>query len=161
MCDPLTLGIAQGGLSLIGSASAVSAQNTAASNNRANSIQAMNAEQGQTTADYIEQNRSLIQGGFDAILEGRDAEATAYSSAVQAGAQGASVFAVLRNNRQIMGRNKSRTGQEMSSLRTQTTRQFDNIRAKAQGRINQVAPTGLNLGDFASALAPIGRAIQG
>lgn len=161
MCDPLTLGIAQGGLSLIGASEAVNEQNRASAANRQASIQAMNDEQAQTMEDYIEQQRSLIQGSFDAILQGREEEATAYTSAVQNGVQGGSVKAMLRDARQRAGRSRSRSQQEMRSLETQTSRQQTNIRSRAGSRINSVPTTRLNFGDFASALAPIGRAISG
>lgn len=161
MCGPLALGIAQGGLSLIGSAAAVSEQNAASARNRQHAILAMNDENAQATNKYLEDNRSLIQGGFDSILAGRANEATAYTSALQNGVSGASVKAVLRDHRQLMGRNKGRTQQEVASLRQSTSDNFKNIRSRTQGRINQVPTTSLNVGDFASALSPIMRAAAG
>lgn len=155
MCNPLALGLAQGGLSLIGSAAEVNAQNEASDRNRQHSIRAMNEEQADSMARYVEDQRSLIQGSFDAILEGRAEEATAYASAVQNGVTGSSVKAVLRDSRQKTGRSTSRTKQEMSSLRTQTGNQQKHIRSKAQGRINQVPRTSLNMGHIASAISPI------
>lgn len=161
MCDPITLGVAQGGLSLIGASAAVSEQNAASARNRQNAVAAMNEQQAQEQENYVEQQRSLIQGGFDAILQGREDEATAYASALQNGVSGGSVKAVLRESRQRAARSQDRTQQEMSSLRTQTTRNQRGIQTQTQGRINSVARTSLNIGDFASALAPIGRAAMG
>lgn len=161
MCDPLTLGIAQGGLSLIGAGAAVNEQNAASARNRQNAVMAMNEQQAQEQETYIEQQRSIIQGGFDAILQGREDEATAYASALQNGVSGGSVKAVLRDSRQRAARSASRTGQEMASLRTQTNRNQRGIYTQTRGRINSVATTSLNIGDFASALAPIGRAAMG
>jgi len=153
MCDPLTLGMAA--LSGIQSASAIGDQNKAASDNRANALQAQNAEIEQSGKQFIEQNRSLIQGGFDAVLQGRADEATAYTSAIENGVQGASVKALLRSQKQITDRSKSRGAQEMSSLLDQQGTNLKHIGAKAQARINSVPTTRWTLGDTAGLLSPI------
>lgn len=153
MCDPLT--IAMAGLSAASSASAIGAQNSAAVKNDAHAKAAMNDEYVSTTEQFIEQNRSLIQGGFDAVLEGRANEATAYASAIENGVQGASVKAVLRDHRQKTQRSSGRTKQEMKSLKDQTGANYKHIRSKAQGRINSVPTTSFGLGDAANALSHI------
>lgn len=155
MCDPVTAGAAMGGLQLIQTMSGISDQNRAAKRNARAAGQAQADETDQTTASYIEQQRGLLQGSFDAILEGRANEATAYTSAVENGVQGASVRAMLRDRSQKAGRNKSRAEQEMGSLRAQTGASYKHIRSKAKGRINSVSPTKFGLGDAAGILAPI------
>lgn len=162
MCEPtLLLGAVSGGLSLMASQAQVDEQNAAAARNRQHSLLAANEEYAQVQDRYIEENRSLIQGGFDSILAGRADEATAYASALQNGVSGNSVKAVLRDHRQMTGRNKSRTSMEAASLRKNATNNFTNVRSRAQGRINQVPTTSLNMGDYASALSPILRAVSG
>lgn len=156
MCEPTTLALA--GLSAMSSASTISAQNSAAVQNAANAKQAMNDSYASTTEAFIEQNRSLLQGGFDAILEGRANEATAYASAIENGVQGASIKASLRAARQKTDRSQVRTSQEMKSLRTQTGANLKHIRTGAQNRINSVPTTRWTLGDTAGVLAPIVKA---
>lgn len=152
MCDPVTAGLtALRGISTI---SEIQEQNSAAGANARNAIRAQNDETATTTEQYIEQNRSLIQGGFDAILEGRSAEAEAYTSAVQNGVQGASVKAVLRDRQQKTSRSTGRTKQEMDSLARQTGANFKHISTKAQGRINSVPTTSFGLGDLAKIATP-------
>lgn len=153
MCDPATIGMAA--LSGIQSASAIGEQNSASATNRVNANNAMNDEIEQSGKQYIEQQRSLIQGGFDAVLQGRADEATAYTSAIENGVQGASVKALMRSQKQITDRNKGRTLQEMSSLSDQQGANFKHIAAKAQGRINSVPTTKWTIGDTAKVLAPI------
>lgn len=153
MCDPLT--IAMAGLSAASSASAIGAQNSAAVKNDAHAKAAMNDEYVSSTEQYIEQNRSLIQGGFDAVLEGRANESIAFASAIENGVQGSSVKALLRDRRQKSSRSAGRTEQEMKSLKDQTGANYKHIRSKAQGRINSVPTTSFGLGDAANALSPI------
>ena len=152
MCDPVT-----GGLMAINAASSISSiseQNGSAAANAANATQAANNEYASTTAQYIEQNRSLIQGGFDAILEGRAAESAAYASAIENGVQGASIKAVMRSQRQNTRRGAGRTRQELQSLRTQTGANYDHIASKQQGRINSVPTTSFGIGDLAKIATP-------
>jgi len=172
MCEPATLaliattvgpamtaavssGAASAALTGVGIAADISAQNKAAKGNARNAKIAMNQEQATTTEQYIEQNRSLLQGGFDAILEGRAAESEAYTSAIQNGVQGASVKAVLRDRKQKTARGAGRTNQEMDSLKRQTGANLDHIRSKAQGRINQSPTTSIGFGDLARIAAPM------
>ena len=152
MCDPT---IAMAGLNVAKSASAIGAQNSAAVQNDAHAKAAMNDEYVSSTEQYIEQNRSLIQGGFDAVLEGRANESIAFASAIENGVQGSSVKALLRDHRQKTQRSSGRTKQEMKSLKDQTGANYKHIRSKAQGRINSVPTTSFGLGDVANALSPI------
>lgn len=152
MCNP-AYGVAA--LQFIGSNASINAQNANAEQTAVNANAAANDEYASTTKQYIEQNRSLIQGGFDAVLQGREDEALAYTSAIENGVQGASVKAVLRDSRQSTGRSTARTSQEIASLRTQVGANLDHIESKAQGRINSASPTGFNLGDAAQVLSPI------
>lgn len=153
MCDPVTVGLAA--ISGVQSMSAISEQNSASLENRANANAAMNDEIEQSGQQYIEKQRSLVQGAFDAVLEGRADESAAYTSAIESGVQGASVKALLRNQKQVSDRNTSRTMQEMESLETQQGSNFKNITAKAQSRINSVPQTSWTIGDAAGILAPI------
>lgn len=155
MCEPAT--IAMAGLSAVGSMAQVNAQNDAAARNRANAIQAQNDQIDDQGRQYVEQNRSLIQGGFDSILAGREAEADAYTSAIANGVQGRSVRAMLLDKGQTAARNATRTQQEADSLETQTGANFKSIRANTQGRINRVSTTSFGIGDAAKALTPIVR----
>lgn len=153
MCDPITM--AMSGLNAVQSMASISAQNSAAAQNHANSIQAMNDSIAQEQLSFSERNRSLLQGGFDAILEGREAESAAYASAIQNGVQGNSVKAMLRDTRRKTARNSSRTTQEMESLREQTGANLDHIHTTASGRINSVPTTSFGFGDLAGVLSPI------
>ena len=172
MCEPVTLtaiassvgpmmatavssGAASAGLAAVSSVSAINNQNKAAVGNARNAKIAMNEEQATTTEQYIEQNRSLVQGGFDAILAGRSAESEAYTSAIQNGVQGASVKAVLRDRSQKTARSAGRTRQEMDSLSRQTGANLNHIRTKAQGRINSTPTTSFGFGDLAKIAAPM------
>lgn len=152
MCDPT---LAMAGLSAVKSISAIKDQNEAAAANRRNAITAQNNKIEEQGRQYIEQNRSLIQGGFDSVLAGRAAQADAYTAAIANGVQGNSVRAMLSNQRMASQRNTQRTNQEMSSLSDQTDANFRNIRAGTQGKINSVSTTSFGLGDAAKALTPI------
>lgn len=156
MCEPTT--IAMMALQGASAVSGIQSQNTAAARNASHAISAGNDEAASTTEQYIEQNRSLIQGGFDAILEGRQAEALAYTSAIENGVQGASVKAMLRDRRQKAGRSQTRLNQEMDSLARQTGANYKHIASKTQGRINSVPTTSFGLGDLAKIAAPAVRA---
>jgi len=153
MCDAPT--IAMAGLSAAKSMSAINDQNEAAAANRKNALIAQNNQIEEQGRQYIEQNRSLIQGGFDSVLAGRAAQADAYTAAIANGVQGNSVRAMLSNQRMASQRNTQRTNQEMSSLSDQTDANFRNIRAGTQGKINSVSTTSFGLGDAAQALTPI------
>jgi len=172
MCEPVTLtaiataagpalstaiasGAASAGLAAVGTVAAIGKQNDAAVANASAAKTAMNGEIATTTEQYIEQNRSLVQGGFDAILAGRAAEAEGYTSAISNGVQGASVKAMLRDRKQKTARGAGRTGQEMDSLARQTGANFKHIGSKAQGRINGVATTSFGIGDLAKIAAPM------
>lgn len=156
MCEPTT--IAMAGLSAVSSMSQISNQNQASATNAAHAQEAANDQYGSTTAGFIEQNRSLLQGSFDAILEGRAAESMAYTSAIENGVQGASVKSTLRSLRQKTNRGDVRTGQEMASLRQQTGASLKHIGSTAKGRINSVPSTGWTLGDTVGVLSPIVKA---
>ena len=156
MCDPITQAVLIG----VSKVSEISAQNKAADANRANALTAKNNEQAQQGQSYVEQSRSLIQGGFDEILQGRSDRATAYASAIENGVQGNSVMATIRSLRQKSARGKARTQMEITSLKTQQGLSLSHIGAKAQGRINSVPRTSLGLGDVASILTPIVKAQQ-
>lgn len=153
MCEPST--IAMAGISLASSAAQVGQQNDAAAQNRANALQAQNDQIDSQGRQYVEQNRTLIQGAFDNVLAGREGEADAFTSAIANGVQGRSVRAMLADRKQTAARNSARQMQESEGLRDQTGANFRNIRSRTQGRINQVPTTSLGLGDFASALSPI------
>lgn len=155
MCEPTTMAMAA--LSAAGSMSAINSQNEAAMANRQNALQAQNNQIDDQGRQYVEQNRSLIQGGFDSILAGREAEADAYTSAIANGVQGASVKAMLRDQGQKASRSSTRTQQEAESLSTQTGANFKHIRSQTQGKINRVSTTSFGLGDVAKALTPIVR----
>jgi hypothetical protein len=153
MCDPLT--IASAALQGVSSISAINAQNKASAENEAAAKQALNDENAQTDAQYVERNRSLIQEGFDAVLAGRAAESTAYASAIENGVQGSSIKSVLRDNRVRVGRSGSRTKAEQDSLKTQVRTSYTQARSKAEGRIASVPRTSFGFGDVAGILAPI------
>lgn len=155
MCDPVTAGLA--GLQAISSVAGINAQNDAAVANATNAKTAMNDEYASTQTQFIEQNRSMIQGGFDAVLAGRKAEAAGYTSAVENGVAGASVKAMLRDRRMQTVRGQTRNKQEQSSLKSGVQNQFTNIRTKAKGRIASMPTTSFGIGDAASILTPIVR----
>jgi ElaB/YqjD/DUF883 family membrane-anchored ribosome-binding protein len=156
MCEPTTLAMA--GLSAMSSISAINDQNAAHTANRQNALQAQNDQINDQGRQYIEQSRSIIQGGFDAILAGRQAQSQAYTSAIQNGVQGSSVRALMASQGQQASRNATRTKQEIKSLKTQADANFRHIQSNTQGRINSVARTSFGLGDAAQILSPIVRA---
>lgn len=152
MCDP-TLGmVALNGISTM---AGISSQNKASAANAQNAKLAANYEYQTSTEQYIEQNRSLLQGGFDAILAGREAESQAYTSAIQNGVQGNSIKAILRDQRQKTGRSATRTAQEQESLTNRTINAYKGIEQKTIARIASVPSTSFGLGDAVGILAPI------
>lgn len=155
MCDPATLTLA--GLKTVATFAAIDAQNDRAGRNFASAAAAGNREIETTQQQFIEQNRSLIQGGFDQVLAGRAAEAEAYTSAIENGVQGASVRAMLRDRKLAAQRGETRTVQEIDSLSGRVDNQFKNIGVKTAGRINSVSTTRFGFGDAAGILAPIVR----
>lgn len=157
MCDPATIAVAA--LNGLSSVSAINAQNQAHANNRAEALRAQNEQIDDEGRKYVEQNRSLIQGGFDAILQGRAGEAEAFTSAIQNGVQGRSVRSMLSSRGQEIARQAQRSGMERESLETQTNANFKHIRATTQGRINSVSTSSFGLGDVAGVLAPIAKSL--
>lgn len=155
MCDPVTAAAA--GLQGVQTVASIGSQNAYAEANARNAKQAGTDEAEQVTARFIEDSRSLVQGGFDAVLEGRANEATAYTSALENGVQGASVKAVLRDQRRTASRNVGRTKSEMTSLEDSVSANLKHIGTKTQNRINSTPKTSLGLGDVAGILAPIAR----
>ena len=153
MCDPVTGALVAS--SLASSIQGIQAQNKAASANRENAMQAQNVSIDQMGQQQVEQNRGLIQQGFDATLQGREAASTAYTSATEAGVAGNSVRQMMRSKSQIANRNAGRTGQEMASLQNQAGSNLRGLGATTQGRINSVPTTRFGIGDAASALMPI------
>ena len=153
MCDPMTAMAA--GLQLVKANADIQSQNRASDANRANAVQAGNDAYKQESLSFVEQNRSLIQGGFDAVLAGRAAEAEAYTSAIESGVSGASIKAMLRDSRQRATRSANRAGQEIASLGQQAAVNLQHIRSTTLGRINQVPRTKFGIGDAAGVLAPI------
>lgn len=165
MCDPvigmqLALAGAQSGLSIMGRRAEIEAQNKHAAATGRLAKSAMNDEMASTTAGFIEQNRSLIQGGFDAVLAGRAAESTAYASAIENGVKGASVKATLRSLKQNTERSTGRTKQEIKSLSDQHGMNLKHVVSKAKGRMAGAPTTEWGIGDTAQALAPIVRSFQ-
>ncbi len=156
MCEPTTIALAA--LQAAKSVSAINNQNQASAANRENANAAKNDEMVSSTEAYVEQNRSLIQGGFDAVLEGRANEATAYASAIENGVQGNSVKGMLRDKKVLTSRNKGRAKSEIKSLGTQQGANLRHIGSKAKGRIASVPTTSFGLGDAANILSPIVRA---
>ena len=155
MCDPATLALSA--LSGVQSMAQVNAQNKAHAANRANALQAQNDSIDQQGQQYTEQNRSLIQGAFDAELAGRAAESAAYTSAIANGVQGASVRQMMRSKGQVASRNAQRAKQETASLRAQAGNNLRGLSTNTQSRINSVSRTKFGLGDAASMLTPIVR----
>lgn len=152
MCDPT---LAMVGLNAAGTMARIGQQNAAAEANARQAISAGNTEMVSDHRRYIEDSRSLIQQGMDAVLQGRSAESTAYTSAIQSGVRGASVRAVMRDKRMTMGRNTRRTSLELDSLESAADARGREVRAKVKGRIAQVPGTRFGLGDAVSILAPI------
>lgn len=153
MCDPATMAVAA--LNGVQSMAAISEQNAAAAENRTQAIRAANDNYASETERYIEENRSLLQGSFDAILQGRAAESEAYTAAIQNGVQGTSVRALLRDRAAKTERSVVRSKQESVSLRGQVKSSLKAINQQAEGRISQVQPTRFGVGDLAGILAPI------
>lgn len=156
MCEPTTLALA--GLNAMSSISSIQNQNAAAVSNARNAKTAMNDSIAQEQLSFSERSRSLVQGGFDAILAGRAAEASAFTSAIENGVQGNSVKSMMRSARQATARSGARTQQELTSLSTQTGQNLKHIGTTTQGRINSVPTTRFGMGDLAGVLAPIVKA---
>ena len=156
MCDPVTL--AMSALQGVGSVAGIQGQNSYAAANATNANQSANDQYAASQLEFVEKSRSLIQGGFDQVLAGREAESSAYASALENGVQGASVKAMLRDKKQKAGRNVSRTNQELKSLTTQTGENLKHVRTQPQARINSAPTTSFGLGDIGSMLAPIVKA---
>lgn len=131
----------------------VNEQNTASAKNSMASRTAATNENLSTTQRYVQDQRSLIQAGMDSILEGRAAEALAYTSAIENGVQGTSVNEVIMEKRALEGRNSNRSQQEMESLRTNVGIDFTNIDARRQNRENSVPRTKFSMAKIAGAAA--------
>ena len=164
MCDPT---LAMVGINAVGTMSGISAQNDAADAqtryqyaNARNAKLAANNQYEQQQRSYIEESRSIIQAGMDTVLQGRAAEAAAYTSAIQNGARGASVKALMRDKGMKASRNAQRTAQELRSLETATEGSLKNINDTTKGRIASVRGgeyTSFGLGDAVGILAPIAK----
>lgn len=152
MCAP-TLALAA--ISGAQSIASINAQNDAAEANADAAIANQNSQSQSEIQKYIEQSRSIIQGGFDSVLQGRANEATAYSSAIENGVQGASIKHMLRQKQVETKRSLGRSKNERDSLEGQVGASLRHISSNTQGRINSVAPTGFGLGDAAGILTPI------
>lgn len=155
MCDPATLAVA--GLNAVQSFAAIGDQNAAAAANRQNALRAQNDQIDSEGQSFVEQNRALIQGGFDAVLGGRHAEADAYTSAIYNGVQGASVKAMMRDKGMVASRNQNRAADEVASLGTQASANFKHISSQTRGKISSVPFTSFGIGDVAGILTPIAK----
>lgn len=153
MCNPTVLAVAKVGVAAMGEAERVREQNEASDRNRAAARAAASDEQQSVTARYVEDQRSLVQAGMDSILEGREAEALAYTSAVESGVQGTSVAEMILEKDALQGRNQQRSQAEMASLRTQVGIDFSNIDARRQSRENSVPRTKFSMAKIAGAAA--------
>lgn len=154
MCEPT---LAMAGIQGVRSVAQINSQNSASRQNAANATAAANTSYDQEALSFSEQSRSLVQGAFDAILMGREAESLSYTSAIENGVQGNSVKNMMRTLKQKTGRTKSRFEQEQESLETQTGLNMEHIQTGAQGRINSVPTTSFGLGDILSIATPIVR----
>lgn len=153
MCDPTMMAIGKVGTAVMKESARVSEQNTASAKNSMASRIAASNENMSTTQRYIQDQRSLIQSGLDSVLEGRAAEALAFTSAIENGVQGTSVNEVIMEKRSLEGRNASRLDAEMDSLRTNVGIDYTNIDARRQNRENSVPRTSFQIAGIAGAAA--------
>lgn len=152
MCDPT---LAMVGVNAVSTMAGINQQNAAAAANAQNAKLAANNEYTQNSRAYIDQSRSILQTGMDLVLQGREAESKAYTSAIQSGVQGASVRALMREKGFAATRNRQRNQQELAGLQSATETRNEQVRAKAKGRIASVPTTSFGLGDALSIVAPI------
>ncbi len=153
MCDPTMMAVGKVGAAVIGEQERVREQNEAHAKNSMAARTAATNENMSTTQRYVQDQRSLIQAGLDSVLEGRAAEALAYTSAIENGVQGTSVNEVIMEKRALEGRNQNRSQQEMDSLRTNVGIDFTNIDAKRQNRENSVPRTKFQMAKIVGAAA--------
>ncbi len=160
MCDPTMMAMGKVGAAVIGEQERVREQNEAhAKNSMAARVGATN-ENMSTAQRYVQDQRSLIQAGLDSVLEGRSAEALAFTSAVENGVQGTSVNEVIMEKRALEGRNQNRSQQEMESLRTNVGIDFTNIDARRQNRENSVPRTKFQMAKIVGAAADAGAGLM-
>jgi len=152
MCEPT---YAMAGLKAVSTVASINAQNEASMKNAMRARQAANNQYVQNAEKYIQDNRSILQAGFDRALEGREAESMAYASAIENGVQGKSVRAMLRDKNFQTTRNRMRTQQELESLESSAEARMINIHDRAEGRVASVPSTSFGLGDAAQILTPI------
>jgi hypothetical protein len=152
MCDP-TLGMVA--LNAVGTVAGIQSQNSHSAAVAANARQAANNQYAAESSNYVQQNRALIQGGFDAILEGRAKEAIAYTSAIENNGAGNSLRAVLADRRGKTGRGMDRFAQEADANKAQLDTKFKSIETQAAGRMASAPPTSFGLGDLVGIVAPI------
>jgi len=152
MCDPT---LATVGINAFSTMSSINSQNEASLANAQNAKLAANNEYVQNTRQMIDQNRAILQNGMDLILQGREAESLAYTSAAGAGVRGASIRALMADKRFTMTRNKQRNRQEQEGLMNALQTSNEQARAKAEGRIASQPMTSFGLGDALGILAPI------
>ena len=153
MCDPTMMAVGKVGVAAMAEGERVREQNLASSKNSMAARTAATNENMSTTQRYVQDQRSLIQAGMDSVLEGRAAEALAYTSASENGVQGTSVNEVIMEKRALEGRNSNRSQQEMESLKTNTGIDFSNIDTKRQNRENSVPRTKFSMVKIAGAAA--------
>jgi hypothetical protein len=153
MCDPTMMAMGKVGVAAFAEGERVREQNEAHAKNSMAARTAATNENMSTTQRYVQDQRSLIQAGMDSVLEGRAAEALAYTSAVENGVQGTSVNEVIMEKRALEGRNSNRSQQEIESLRTNTGIDFSNIDTKRQNRENSVPRTKFSMAKIAGAAA--------
>lgn len=152
MCDPT---LATVGLNAVGTMAGISSQNRAAAANARNAKSAANDQYVQNSRSYIDESRSILQSGMDMVLQGREAESRAYTSAIQSGVTGTSVRALMRDKGLAATRNRQRNQQDLAGLKTSTETRNKQSRATARARIAQMPSTSFGIGDAASILAPI------
>lgn len=147
MCDPTMMAIMKVGGQAVGTMAKINEQNAASNRNSAAARAAAVGEYQSINSRYVEDQRGLIQAGLDMTLEGRAAEAVAYTSSVENGVQGTSVAEMILDNRAKRGRNTNRNEQEMASLRENVGIDLSNIDTKRQQRENSVPRTSFGVGD--------------
>ena len=160
MCDPTMMAIGKVGAAVIGEQERVKEQNEAHAKNSMAARTAATNENMSTAQRYVQDQRGLIQAGLDSVLEGRSAEALAFTSAVENGVQGTSVNEVIMEKRALEGRNQNRSQQEMESLRTNVGIDFTNIAARRQNRENSVPRTKFQMAKIVGAAADAGAGLM-
>jgi len=156
-----TLAIASGVSSAASGILGAKATNSAARRTWRNALKDRAFQYRQAQRQFIEQDRSARQAGYDAALQARAARASAVNSGASGGISGNTVDALIAEQMRVGARNQSRIQDQRTNNRAAFSARTEKIQSQTQSRINQTPTDSFGFLDAASIAANTALSIAG